>query len=1688
MPVISPISATPTQFGFRSTGGTGSYNPAPMGYPGSDFPMGGHSKAVSSFDRPSWNSRTQQTEKPFDRNTALLERYGGSVAPPPINPMDSWDSMNRDEPDALLDPTDITTKIIIQKMNDSDRWMMKLFPLRKTNKLTVEYTRWVFNETGMTRVPNESVGRYSSNYKTHYREALIRIGHQIKMEMNHMALPEGALEFTYKLWQIAFAIEEGTCHDIIVACLDADHYDPQDNEINRVWRKADLGGDGSLLSKFRPEFTAFACINKGGDFANLRTVAYRTSEEFANLNQGQKPNVFIFPAGTAAYWAESAEKNNNYQETGHPSVSLSAPRADTLTLPNGVRYYESRSFRLGQYVTEDDPMCRQRTCGSYYFMNDEHMRGVPLDEQKTMMYDLKVQDESRDKMVYWKYAEKFNELGVYNNWQPGLDMTTMTKNHPSLSLPGMKFMGMDTDEGVSSYLEMYQKKCGASYANDLVNAIASKPELISRIMAMSLIPFRFSSGNSEHLDDRRPYFALHRSEGVRLGRDVFTSAEGDGSGYWARLKKSLSSLTGDQSRNRVVNRGGGMDKDDDDYSGYRKSKRTSGMVADDQDDDAYESRIKSVHQSYDSTDDDTDREDSYNSSRGRSSSSYDEKGIDSGDEDGDVRMDNSGDLLTQIKTIVSSISSNQQHVTSSLYEFLGSLIIADHETSNAYEYIRQGKDLLQKNPDDSVPGYTAWQLIEPSMMYNELNECAQELGQSLSLTALERFIRENHDGNFYISNDESSVNEKANKINADQCYMVDIPGINTKHTLELIAEPSMSVIAKLPHSNAYVTLASRRLVLAHIPEEVIGDYKKAPAENAFGLWMGEDLDSSDGSLSQGEARLCALHYNTVLSYLASLFKHFPYEDGSPELLQETAETVRNICSIPRFNHISLGAYQTQISIIQAQFKVAVFQTALEPFIKELVSLTKLFSTSNPSNNSDVLQSALSRCTAAALDHARFLADHGVDFNTMTKTINPSTGAGNGMSFSSYRRSGIPGSGTPLVDVAWKDKILEYFKSDKQIYMSNAETSSSEDEDGGDDDGIDMKAENEYVSMVHARNGSAAMDLLIEGLKNVYASLPDKVGTYTKWTAFVVIARLAHMTLLRRDFKTDEYNPAHRAQYILNYFYHKKSNVTEADIKDASQWLDNLLALNQSTNNALYRKVVSQIFEKRNTLDLARFLASVQVNDAQVKINPARLNKIKSRGAGAGGAGAAAPSGLMGYYLMGKLNSTPLTGEEINHVADILALRGSTLKDKFQSYRGSLTMKDIALVYASSYMKIPNPARRKQEEAIVTREFAERTTWGIARFVDTPINTDSPQWNSLLEVLGNVPVEEFESLGFRAAADKYISESSGSSSSSSSGRHSARSVESAWALEISQSDGADSRSSVMTEDEIREYPLSIRKKVIRAFLDYFPVEDGRLLYLLIEHDVKPPIGYVCYRPFRTYLMGCLLAIYSTDDDPVGVTAYRPFRMTLGEDSQTQVIMGQVTGWTRPIALSKERIYKVHDVFCKRYISGNDLSTIQWYKTNYIYGQLNTIGKYGGSVIATPRWINFECVSQPMDLTGQFPTWTPANSMEKKLCYYTLAKYICETLKISHSRFNGTPWEDSFGMSNQRCTEGYVNTICFQACQMRYSHVTKGFTDVIVENGHWGKEVGDGCCANTREGFPGKVEKYNYDQMNMIIARG
>jgi hypothetical protein len=1682
MPIISPISATPTQMGFRGTGGTGSYNPAPMNYTGSGFPMGGQSKSVSSFDRPSWNSRTQETEKPFTRNDALLERYGGSVAPPPINPMDSWDSMNRDEPDAVLDPTDITTKIIIQKMYESDRWMMKLFPLRKTNKLTVEYTRWVFNETGMTRVPHESVGRYSSNYKTHYREALIRIGHQIKMEMNHMALPEGALEFTYKLWQIAFAIEEGTCHDIIVACLDADHYDPQDNEINRVWRKADLGGDGSLLSKFRPEFTAFACINKGGGFANLRTVAYRTSEEFANNNQGTKPNVFIFPYGTAAYWAESAERNNNYLETGHVSPLLGTPRSDSLTLPNGVRYYESRSFRLGQYVTEDDPMCRQRSCGSYFFMNDEHMRGVPLEEQRTMMYDLKVQDESRDKMVFWKYAERFHELGVYNNWQPGLDMTTLKKNHPSLSLPGMKFMGMeDPDGGVSSYLEMYQKKCGASYANDLVNAIAMKPDLISRIMAMSLIPFRFSAGNSEHLDERRPLFALHRDGQVQLSGNLFTGAEGDGSGYWARLKKSLSSLTNDQSSNRVVSSRGSRGDNED--AGYRKSKRTSGMVADDQDDDAYEARIQSVHNSYASTDEDTDREDSYSSRKsGRE------------DEDDDIQMDNSVDLLTQVKTIISTTTSNQQHVTGSLYEFLGALIIADDETKHAYEYLRQGKDLLQKNPDDEVPGYTAWKLIEPSMVYNEVNECGQELAQVGSLTALERFINDEHEGNFYISRDESSVNRRANDINTEQCYTIQVPGLNTAHTLELIAEPSMSVRATLSQSSAYATLAARRLVLAYIPEEVMEAYKKNPAENAFSLYMGSNLKSTDDSMAQGDARLCALHYNAVLSYLARLFKSFPYRDGVPGLLDETANTVRNICSISRFNHISLDAYHTQMSIIQAQFKVATFQVALEPFIKELVALTKIFASGDVANDSDALQSALMRCTAAAVDHARFLADHGVDMNTMTKTLNPSTGAGPGQSFSLYRRGGggPSGSGSPQVDVAWKDKILEYFRSDKQIYMSHAETSSNEDDDDDvEDGGIDMKFENEHVSMVHARNGAAALDLLLEGLKNVYASLPDKVGTYTKWTAFVVIARLAHMTLLRRDYKTDDYNPAHRAMYILNYFYHKGRNVTESDIKDASQWLDNLLKLDQSTNNALYRTVVSQIFEKRNTLDLARFLASIPVDPTEVKINSTRLDQIKDRASASrrGAPGAGATNNLVEYYLLGDRPGSAITGGDLDRIQSLLSLNGFTLKDRFASYSGSafLSVKDVALVYASTYMK-KSPATRSRAEDLSATEMRGNRTWGIPRFTNDPINMDDPTWNTYLSYLHSVDSAEFDPAGFRKAADRYIAGGSSTDSMDSTLRKSSRSIESGLAQSIAQSDGAASTSSVFTEDEIRAYPLSIRKKVIRAFLDYFPVEDGRLLYLLIEHDVKPPIGYVCYRPFRTYLMGCMLAIYSTDEDPVGVTAYHPFRMTLGEDSQTQVIMGQVTGWTRPIALDKQRIYKVHDVFCKRYLNGNDLSTIQWYKTNYIYGQLNAIGKYGGSVIATPRWINFECVSQPMDLTGAFASWVPANSVEKKLCSYSLAKHICETLKISHSKFNGTPWEDSFHMSNQRHTEDNINTICFQGCQMRYSHVTKGFDDVIVENGHWGEEVGDGCCANVREGFPGKVKEYNYSKTAMIITRG
>ena len=769
-------------------------------------------------------------------------------------------------------------------------------------------------------------------------------------------------------------------------------------------------------------------------------------------------------------------------------------------------------------------------------------------------------------------------------------------------------------------------------------------------------------------------------------------------------------------------------------------------------------------------------------------------------------------------------------------------------------------------------------------------------------------------------------------------------------------------------------------------------------------------------------------------------------------------------------------YAQQVTKIIRTLPVADFQLTLGSLIKNLITLREAATRSDEG----AILSAIAECRASMHDQSRWLDAADIDQNGGNASVVGLTGA------SGSGRSRLPAQLTLPSGLNWDEErkdILQLVDGDDHVEADN------------------------YVS--HMEDGVVFMRLMSGRLSILKRKIDSSRSLTDKEDAYRTILRLIYRLYVIR--------PGHSATHaisgykigtaVINFYLNQQGDITPSLIQQAKNWST---ALNDPSKfnsfpaqNPLASVVKDAItFHPRST-ELATLLANTDGIAPRAQIyNQASLNNLyqwQKKGGGKrsyNGGSHGNVSSEVAIYNLGRLLQAPEHNIEVDPLGITLRLKTliSTPGNAATKARAWLTKYGenadfryseaaIAVITSLGDRKFINDDRKINSEVrSLVKTIGINALWGQLPGEDTKVDDvlHDIAFKQVFEIYRNspslpIPTQEGSvALWFQAVKEGPPSAAS-SSSKAPSTRSKTRRGSIGAAVEEIVEDVVEA--GINTLEQIGKIALNKRIEALRIYFSYYPIEDARLLQVLMLYNVKPPYGYVGYRPSATYEMGCALAMYSTSKDPIGMTAYMPILMTVGEDPNNQTVHGQASTYTSALVPEPPRVFKIPDIFCKGYVKGNGDKAVDWYNPAQRSSYRN--GDWEGDLVYTPRLMSWRCNQQPLDLTGVYHTDIPVTPDQANMCQYALSGTVCQSLGIK--RYQHSPFSECFKDGEDSRARKEMNTLCFQACQKRYNPNDKSWSTVYMENGHWGNEVGDGC-GTIRHGYPSIPKTYNYEKQN------
>lgn len=368
------------------------------------------------------------------------------------NPENYNEQENLDLPDAYWGSNVRMTQLLISEITREELWPITyMFPWRKSDHMTLEWDIWNFNDSLLGRVPEESVPRLVTSNRSAGSTNMIRHGIAFLMEHGFYNTRMGHQHFVMQLQQIKNATVETAAWGALWQAYNHERYhDPND-----VWRSSSERSIHEIDELIRRETQQFGAFHKGPRSPNQ---VLSELEQILTQRNHAPGDMFILPAGSKAY-LEDKFAAMPFALTGFRMGENPNPLNT-----NGRLFFESRGFRQGSHMPDEDPADRLQTIGSFGILNDVACEDVKGKDFHIGMMDRYIWNENADDFSHMAYKSTFKYTGLYKDWD--------SSDNPDLSDEiGVPFYGDSETFGE------YYKKIGAlDYCIDTIQGLRTKDQ------------------------------------------------------------------------------------------------------------------------------------------------------------------------------------------------------------------------------------------------------------------------------------------------------------------------------------------------------------------------------------------------------------------------------------------------------------------------------------------------------------------------------------------------------------------------------------------------------------------------------------------------------------------------------------------------------------------------------------------------------------------------------------------------------------------------------------------------------------------------------------------------------------------------------------------------------------------------------------------------------------------------------------------------------------------------------------------------------------------------------------------------------------------------------------------------------------------------------------------------------------
>jgi hypothetical protein len=248
------------------------------------------------------------------------------------------------------------------------------------------------------------------------------------------------------------------------------------------------------------------------------------------------------------------------------------------------------------------------------------------------------------------------------------------------------------------------------------------------------------------------------------------------------------------------------------------------------------------------------------------------------------------------------------------------------------------------------------------------------------------------------------------------------------------------------------------------------------------------------------------------------------------------------------------------------------------------------------------------------------------------------------------------------------------------------------------------------------------------------------------------------------------------------------------------------------------------------------------------------------------------------------------------------------------------------------------------------------------------------------------------------------------------------------------------------------------RLLKFDVDRFGIASAKFWKFCIRNNIPVGIGVLMLRPNQTYVMGS--GIYAHGHGKSGITAIGHQKFRLGSDAARDLIYGQYTNYHKTLIHDKKKVIIVPDILPKKYVGGNGH---EFWDPNDEENDVDEYhrGRMTRDIFACAVPINFKPHHFYFDITGQHHESMEASMTVDNTFHYPSAPIYRAKWKWIPSDIN--PLNRMYFSDTMHSPK--FNTLVFQNAtfEFEWNSMSKGgtFSKVILEKGHWGERVYEGC---------------------------